>query len=365
MTRLSEHAADGRVYRWWSAVAALAIVVLLAAAIPSPYAIERPGPVVDAFGSIETEDGETPVISIEGTRTYPTSGEINVLSVSISGTPEKPANWLKLGLSLFNPSQTIVPLSMLFPEGVTSEERAALNEALMESSQTQATAAALGLLGEPISGELIIAAISEGGPADGVLRVDDRILTAGGASVSAIGDLRAVLAEAGDGGAVVLGIERDGKPLEVTVRPTISSTDATPLIGVSVITELEFPFDVEIQLDRIGGPSAGLTFALALYDMLTPSELTGGLSISTTGTIDDRGHVGAIGGIEQKLWGAAESDTDLFLFPMENCVDMPESIPGRIKVAPVETLEEAITAIETVANGGTPAGIERCTAGVG
>lgn len=362
MTRHTAHAAPGRVSRWWIAVAAIAAAVLLAAAIPSPFAIERPGPVVDAFGTIETENGETPVISIEGAPTYPTSGAINVLSVSISGTPERPASWLKLGISLFNPAHTIVPLTTVFPEGVTSEERAELNEALMESSQTQAVAAVLGLLGEPISGELRIAAIGDGGPADGVLQVDDRIVTAGGKSVEAIGDLRAVLAEAGAGSTVTLGIERGGRSLEVAVQPVASGAEAAPVIGVSVVTEFEFPIDVEIQLDRIGGPSAGLTFALALTDMLTPEELTGGLNISTTGTIDDRGHVGAIGGIEQKLWGAAGSDTDLFLFPLENCADLPETIPGGIAVAPVETLQEAIEAVETAAGGGTPAGLERCTA---
>ena len=138
-----------------------------------------------------------------------------------------------------------------------------------------------------------------------------------------------------------------------------------PLLGVLVTTEFEFPFDVELELDRIGGPSGGLILALAVYDELTPGGLTGGLSVSGTGTIDESGAVGPIGGLPQKLWGASIAGTDLMLMPLANCPDLPARLPADLAIAPVETLDEAIEAIETAVDGGSPEGIERCEEAAG
>lgn len=348
---------------WWIAVFVLVALVSLAALIPSPYAIERPGPVVNAFGTIETDDGESPVISIEGVPTYEATGELNVLSVTISGTPEQPASWLNLARALLDPTQSTVPLADLFPPGVTAEDRAEVNAVLMESSKVQATAAALHQMGQPLQGELRVAAVSDAGPAAGLLEEDDLILAASGAPVAAVGELRQALAAVGPGESVELRVERDGEVMGVVATPELIGDPKQPALGISVVTELELPFEIDIQLDRIGGPSAGLTFALAVYDLLTPEDLTGGLRISGTGTIDDRGVVGPIGGLTQKLWGASRSGTDLFLLPVSNCADLPDSIPGGMRVAPVATLEEAVKAIEVARSGGTPAGPQRCEAG--
>lgn len=358
----THEAAGGGLRGWWITAAIVALLTAGAATVPSPYVIERPGPVVDAFGSIDTEEGEVPVISVEGIETYPTSGTINVLSVTISGSPDRPLAWLALTRTWFDPTQSVVPLSALFPEGVTAEERAAANAQLMETSQLQATAAALGQLGQPLAGEVRIVSVAEGGPASGILKQGDTILAADDRSIGGLGELQTALAEAGSGGQVTLDIARDGDDLRVVVSPQARGSDPQPLLGVTVTTELEIPFDIEIQLDQIGGPSAGLTFALALYDLLTPGELTGGLSISATGTIDELGAVGPIGGVPQKLWGAASASTDLILLPVANCPDLPASLPAGVTVAPVATLTEAIAAIDAVNAGEIPAGLERCEA---
>ena len=119
---------------------------------------------------------------------------------------------------------------------------------------------------------------------------------------------------------------------------------------------------MEIQLEDIGGPSAGMAFSLAMYDRLTPGEMLDGMTVSGTGTMADTGEVGPIGGLEQKMWAAARAESDLFLMPLGNCADVPERIPDGLRVAPVATLTEAIDAIETAASGDTPAGLERCGA---
>src|SRR5690606_22200280 len=113
---------------------------------------------------------------------------------------------------------------------------------------------------------------------------------------------------------------RDGEP--ATARITTSeSEDGTPRIGVQVSHQIDAPFELEIQLEHIGGPSAGLMFALGIIDKLEPEDLTGGLTIAGTGSIDEHGNVGPIGGVPQKLVGAREAGATVFLVPAANCAE--------------------------------------------
>ena len=116
--------------------------------------------------------------------------------------------------------------------------------------------------------------------------------------------------------------------------------------------EYEFPFDVELQLDNVGGPSAGMMFALGIVDKLTPGAMTGGEIVAGTGTIDSAGAVGAIGGIRQKLWGAQDAGADWFLAPESNCDEVVGPRPRRAHACSRSTtLDEARTVVEDVADG--------------
>ena len=347
--------------RGWIVIGAVVLLVALAAVTPSPFVIQRPGPVVDAFGEIETEDGEVEVVRITGAETFETDGSLNVLSVTVSGTPDRPSSWLSLLGTVLDPTREVVPLESIYPAGSSSEDRRERNAALMEASQVSATAAALREVGEDVTATVRVLTVTEGGPADGVLVEGDAVLTADGQQVSGVSQLRAVLAEHGAETPVVLGIERDEQAMEVTVRP-VADEAGDPALRIVASTELEFPYDVDLELDQIGGPSAGLIFALAIYDELTPGALTGGLNVSGTGTIDDAGAVGAIGGLQSKIWAASLAGRDLLLMPLDNCADLPSRLPEGLRIAPVANLGEAIGAIETAAAGGVPAGPERCEA---
>lgn len=341
-------------------IAILALTTLLAAVIPSPYAIERPGPVVDALGDVTIEDETMPVISIADTKTYPTKGELNLLTVSILGSPERPASWLSLLPAVFDPAQTIAPQTDFFPEGESEKDREAANTVLMDSSQMQAAAAAFKQLGEPVGVVLNVVGVSEKGPSDGVLRKGDILRGVNGAEVSDYAELREAVIEAGADKPLQLEIERDGKAQDVTVTPRVPEDGDEPMIGAVLSSSYDLPAEVDISLSQIGGPSAGMVFALGIYDQLTPGPLVDGLTVSGTGTISDAGQVGPIGGLTQKMWAADRAGSDLFLMPVENCMDLPAAVPSGMFVAPVQSLEEAIEAIETTADGGTPAGVERC-----
>lgn len=343
-------------------IAFLASLVLLAAVIPSPYAIERPGPVVDTLGDVTIKDKMVPVINIADVKTYPTKGVLNLLTVSIVGGPEHPASWLSLLPAAVDPSQRVAPQSEFFPDGESEKDRDAVNTVLMDTSQAQAAAAAFRQLKKPVSIELHVVDVSKNGPSEGVLRKGDILRGVNGVVVADFAELRELVISAGAETPMRLTIEREGKEQEVTVTPRTPDGGKEPMIGAVLSSSYRLPAQVDISLSQIGGPSAGMIFALGIYDQLTPGPLLDGLTVSGTGTISDSGQVGPIGGLEQKMWGAERAGSDLFLMPMENCADLPKEIPSGMTVAPVETLGEAIDAIETLASGGVPAGIERCAA---
>jgi PDZ domain-containing protein len=131
-------------------------------------------------------------------------------------------------------------------------------------------------------------------------------------------------------------------------------------LGILLASTFDFPFDVTIQLDNVGGPSAGMMFALGIIDTLTEGDLTGGRHFAGTGTIDSTGAVGRIGGIAQKLVAARAGGADFFLAPEGNCDGVVGHIPDGLAVVKVATLDEAFDAVESLGSGGDPAGLPAC-----
>src|SRR4029453_3497321 len=147
---------------------------------------------------------------------------------------------------------------------------------------------------------------------------------------------------------------RAGQPATARITTKAGKDDATPRLGIEIATKQPHPFEVKIDLDKIGGPSAGLMFTLGIMDKLKPEDLTGGKIIAGTGTIDDDGNVGPIGGIPQKLVGAKDAGAQIFLVPKDNCAEaLKNAVPG-LPMAEVATVDDALTALKTFTSGGTP-----------
>ena len=234
----------------------------------------------------------------------------------------------------------------------------------MVDSQKEATAAALTELGYDVKPHVSVYGFSEDSPAEGVLRIDDRFVSAEGRPIATTQQLRDVINSRG-GEPVTIVVRRDGEEREVTVTPTESTSDGETLwlIGVTTAHDYDFPIDVTIQLDRIGGPSAGQMFALGIIDTLTPGELTGGEHIAGTGTIDAAGTIGPIGGIRQKLYGARDAGADWFLAPATNCDEVVGHVPGDLRVVSVETLDDSLAALEAISSGEGTEDLATCAAG--
>lgn len=347
----------------WALIVALVALVALTF-LPTGYVIQRPGPVYDTLGTAQGADGEeVPLISIDGAETYETGGSLNLLTVQVVGNRERTPSWFELLLAWMDPSRAVVPIDAVFPEGVTTEQRDEQNAALMVNSQHEATAAALQELDYDTGARVTVVEATDGSPADGLLEPDDVITAIDGAAVISASSLRESIQDAG-GDPVDLTVLRDGDEQQVEITPELSGEgdDRTWLVGITLTTEYDFPIDVTIQLDNVGGPSAGMMFALGIIDELTPGELTGGEDIAGTGTIDADGNVGAIGGIRQKLYGAEEAGADYFLAPASNCDEVVGHVPDGIRVFRTATLDESLTILETIADGGDLDALPACDA---
>jgi PDZ domain-containing protein len=164
---------------------------------------------------------------------------------------------------------------------------------------------------------------------------------------------------AGAGAPVVVEVDRNGATTSVTVTPTRNSSDRY-VLGILLSSDFTFPFDVKISLENVGGPSAGMMFALGIVDTLTPGDLTGGRHVAGTGTITPDGAVGAIGGIVQKMIGAKQNGATMFLAPAANCSDVAGNVPDGLQVVKVETLADAKAAVERLGSGQDTSGLPTC-----
>ena len=135
------------------------------------------------------------------------------------------------------------------------------------------------------------------------------------------------------------------------VRLTTADAAGQPEIGVELVESYVFPFPVTITVGDIGGPSAGLMFALGIIDKLTPMNLTGGKFIAGTGEIEASGQVDPIGGIQQKMVAAREAGATIFLTPTANCPDTKGAVPAGLQLVRVSTLSQAVNDLEAIKAG--------------
>jgi PDZ domain-containing protein len=346
--------------------AALAVALVILAALsflPTGYVIQQPGPVYNTLGTAATGEGdEVPLISIEGAETFETTGSLDLTTVQVVGNRERTPSWIELVGAWFDSSRAVVPIASVFPAGQTSEQRNEESAQMMVDSQQEATAAALTAQGIDVGARVRVFSLPEDSPAEGVLEADDIIVAAEGEPVDDVERLREIV-QRGEGDPVALTVERGGQTEQVEILPEFSEDADAWQVGVSIIHDYDFPVDVTIQLDNVGGPSAGMMFALGIIDTMTPGELTGGLDIAGTGTIDADGVVGPIGGIRQKLYGARGAGAEYFLAPEANCDEVEGHIPSGLQVFAVETLDDSLAALETLREGGDLDALPACTAG--
>jgi PDZ domain-containing protein len=324
------------------------LIVALAAiglAIPVPFVALQPGPTTNTLGSF---DGKQ-LITISGdAKTYPVKGKLLLTTVSEQQNLTL-ISAVRLWLSSHN---AVVPNELVNPSGQSEQQQQQQGQQDMQVSQDAATTAALHYLKIPETPT--VATVEKGQPAFGKLQKGDILLSVNGAKVGDSVDLRADVRKVKPGGPVTIGYRRGGKDASVTLT-TASSKDASgatvAVIGITL--DDKRPFTVTIGLKGVGGPSAGLMFALGIIERLQPDDLTGGATIAGTGQIGDDGTVDPIGGIQQKLVAARQAGATFFLVPTENCPEASKAVPSGLRLLKVGSLATAVSDLKSIRSGDT------------
>ncbi|CAM5488934.1 endopeptidase La OS=Streptomyces albaduncus OX=68172 GN=FHS32_004853 PE=3 SV=1 [Streptomyces griseoloalbus] len=315
------------------------------------------------------------MLQISGHKTYPTDGHLNMTTVRVTSADCR-MNLVEAVYGWLAHDTKVVPHDTLYPDGKTEEESTQENAEEFSQSQESAKVAALKELDIPVKSWVIVSTVVKDAPAEGKLHAGDVIKAVDGTKpVKEPSDVADLVTEHKSGEDVVFTIvaakeqaaaEKQKRTATKTEKVTITtrtSDDAgekRAVVGISAGTDHTFPFDVDIKLADVGGPSAGLMFALGIYDKLTPGSLTGGEFVAGTGTIDDDGQVGPIGGIEMKTVGARDKGAEYFLTPAENCAAAAKDTPDGLTLVKVGTIDDALDALKDIRAGDT-ADLPACT----
>ena len=342
------------------------VVALIAAVflVPVNAVIEAPGPTWNVLDNGSSSDQD--VLKVSGTETYPTEGALRMTTVSVSGCPGYPVTTADLIAAWFSADKRIVDRNEVCPQDQSAEQVEETGKAQMTASQDSAVIAALVETGKAGAMHLTVTEVTEQQTSTEIQAGDvlETITPEGGqtTTLASFSQLRELMTTIPEGTRVTLGVRRGDQKASAaltTIAPQEGTTGS--LLGLSLKISVDSPVEATFGLSDVGGPSAGMMFALGVVDEITPGSLTGGKDISGTGTIDMTGQVGPIGGIQQKMAGARESGSTFFLAPASNCNEVTGHEPKGMQVFAVNTLHEAVAATEAIASGNT-SGLATCSA---
>ena len=328
-------------------IGALLVVVLtvLVGQAPVPYVQLEPGPTFDTLGK---DDRNVDVIEIDGATTSTSAGQLRFLTVGV--VPQ--LTLLEAIRGWLNDDDAVVPRELVYPPDQTKDQIDKQNAEDFQNSQSAAETAALTKLG--YAQQIVVKEVTPNSPATGKLNPGDVINSVDGTAVTTADSLLNAIRGKPAGSTLTLGLTRDGQSVSVQVT-TAAGEDGVPRVGFTPEVRSSAPFTIDIPIQNIGGPSAGLMLALGIIDKLKPEDLTGGKIIAGTGTIDPTGKVGPIGGIPQKIIGAKAAGATIFLTPKDNCAEAVANAKPGLMLVQVDTLDTALTALDTLRSGGQPA----------
>ncbi len=311
-----------------------------------PYVRFKPGLTVDL---LSPQPGSEPIVEVTGHATYKTTGQLRMTTVSSTAVNRYVPLWDALA-AWADPDRDLYPYEVIYPPETTREDERAESQIEMVSSQDNAIAAALTELGFKLKPRPAVLRTVPGSASDGKLKPHDTIMRINGKPMASSDAVAKTVGELAPGAKATVDVLREGKPrtFVLTTKPSDSDRKKAA-IGIFLGNGYDFPFNVRVNIpEQIGGPSAGLIFSLAIYDTLTPGALTGGAKLAGTGTIDEQGKVGPIGGIRQKIAGAEADGAELFLVPPANCDEAVIADTDLVLVR-ADTMHSAVESIEAYA----------------
>ena len=335
-------------YRWSFPTKLFFFILTIATlAAPIPYVFFKPGvPDNVTAGLIEINDAKS----------YKANGKLYITSILVTN-PNSPVFGAETLYNWAIGPHVVLPREVVYPPAVEGGEIRRDSRAEMAGSKITATAAALSYLGYQFEEIYFISRVRDYSDAIGKLQPGDRILIVDGDSINEIEAIRSAYADREIGDVIEIQVEREingeaqtfVEQIRLVSNQEPGADPDRPAIGILVGTTAKFPVDIDFNIQGVGGPSAGLIFAVGVVEKMTPEDLLRGRKIAGTGSITPNGQVGAIGGIEEKMIGASRKGATIFLAPRENCPDI-KHIPKGLKVIPVSTLSEAIAALRAPDN---------------
>lgn len=287
-------------------------------------------------------------VMVQGEKPPKGGGAVYYVDVSV-----REAKWAERLLSFVRPDgATIVPRHAVVPSGTTFEDRRQAGLAEMDLSERVAAAVALEAAGYDVDTTpegARVDAVAQDVPAAKSLERGDVIVRVGDTPVRTPLDVRNAVEGTTAGDELVLGIRRKDEPLEVRVTTVESPTERTrAIIGIQIsqAADIDLPVDVDIDLGGVGGPSAGLPFALDIVEELG-GEITRGRIVAATGELELDGSVGPVGGVKQKTIGARKAGADVFLVPAGENAEEARRYAGGLRVIGVTSFQQALSALRT------------------
>ena len=281
----------------------LTLIALLCVALlmPTPYSEMSPGPTVNTLGDY---GGDT-VIQISGRQTYPADGHLNMTTVRVTGADYR-MNLVEALMGWARHDDKVVEHDTLYPKGQTAQQADQVAKQVTKHKP-----------GQPAVFTIVRAADAKAkSPAT--------------------------------------------HQVTITTRQSHDQGPSRAVVGIAAGIEHLYPFAIDIKLADVGGPSAGMMFALGIIDKLTPGSMTGGHFVAGTGTIADDGTVGPIGGISLKTIGARDKGAQFFLTPSDNCEEAAKDVPKGLTLVKVKTLDDAMAALKNI-KAGNDAVLPGCT----
>lgn len=330
-------------------VRAILIGVIIAAVlnfIKLPYYVTKPGMATELEPIIEVDGG------------YEEEGSFSLTTVGFGR-----ANIFSYTLANILPYHELLPLEDVVQEGESDDDYLNRQMHMMESSQESAVSLAYEKAGKKVDYKfhgIYVMQVVDGMPSEGKLKAGDRIFKVDGKEFKTAEEFIAYVGQKKKGDKINVTYDRNGKEGKTEITAAEFPDNKKKVgIGISLVTDRELITDPEISLDtnNIGGPSAGLMMTLEIYNQLTKEDYTKGYNIAGTGTIDENGTVGPIGGISQKIVAADKSGAEIFFAPNQNGIAASnykeaaataKDIETDMKIVPIDTFDDAVDYLKTL-----------------
>jgi len=329
----------------WTALVSAGVFIGLAVllvVIPVPFVTWGPGGTRDTLGTGE------PLIQVDDVTTYPTTGRLDMTVVTVTSADGRLSLPQAL-LAYWLPHRDTLPRTAVYPEGKPAAKVKQEEAELMSTAQDDAVVAALRTAGQPVTPMPAVSSVTVDGPAHDLLLPGDLVVAVDGVPTRDQAAVKRAIRAHRPGDEVTIRVLRERVETTVVV-PTVASKDDPQVAVVRITLGAGYRYAPRISFDvgqRIGGPSAGLVFALAIYDKITPGALLDGRHVAGTGTITPSGDVGSIGGIQEKIASAEDAGAEVFLVPAANCGDLAGATTD-VSLVKVATLQDAVDALQTL-----------------